>query len=175
MIQTLYDTGSNYEIQAEFDGAVYQTITDDCVIGGIGDEFELNYSSDSLDVSFAAGSQAMIDGAFFRVSDNTVISLDANSTIYLTARIDKGLANGSRGLFHKCTASNMKSERLNGSGNQRDLLLYVLTTDSNGVVTVSDRRNIVDRSQGSSKIKVTKDENGNVLANPIEFEIVLAN
>lgn len=172
-VQTLYDTGSSYEVEAVYDGAVYQTITEDCVIADIGDEFELNYSSSSLEISFAAGSQAIIDGAFFRTTSQTAVTLNANSTIYLTARIDKSLANGSRGEFHQCTSANMKSERLNDSGNQRDMLLYIIVTGASGVTSVTDRRNIVSGSS-NSKIKVTKDSSGNTLATPIEFEIVSA-
>ena len=169
-IQTLYDTGSDYEVEAIYDGAVYQTITEDGVIADIGDEFDLSYSASSLEVSFSAGNQAIIDGAFFRTTSLTTVTLAANSTIYLTARIDKSLSNGSRGEFHQCTSSNMKSERLNDSGNQRDLLLYVVVTGASGVTSVTDMRNIVSGSS-SSKFKVTKDTSGNTLATPIEIEI----
>ena len=34
----------------------------------------------------------------------------------------------------------MKSDNINGSGTSRDLLLYVITTGANGVVSVSDKR-----------------------------------
>lgn len=147
-IQTLHDTGENYMIPSKFDGAVYAVSTDDCVCGGVGDEFYLNSSSDSLDVYFNAGSEAVIGGSFFKVTSTETIHLAANSTIYLCAEIDLSAPNGQRGLFAQKTASNMSSDNINGSGTKRDLLLYVITTSTTGVVSSSDKR--VIRGNNSS-------------------------
>ena len=142
-IQTQKDTGDSYPISPAMDGGVYQIATNDAVVGGIGDEFTISYSSSSLNVSFAAGSQAVIGGAFFKVTSLTAITLTANSTIYLCANIDTSAANGSRGSFVERTSSNMQSDNINGSGTSRDLLLYVVTTNGSGVTNVTDKRNII--------------------------------
>lgn len=149
MIQTLHDTGSSYEILSKFDGGVYQVATKDCVVGGVGDEFTLQYSTSNLNVSFNAGSECVIGGSFFKILSTEAITLAANSTIYLCARVDLSQANGQRGRFAQCTSSNMKSENLNGSGVIRDLLLYVIKTSSTGVIEVNDKRIIVNQGLGT--------------------------
>lgn len=149
-IQTLWDTGSTYPITPGMDGGVYGTGIADTVCKGIGDEFTLRYSSDSLTVQFNAGSQCIIGGAFFKVMSLEAITLTANSTIYLCANINKSNANGAKGSFVQRTATNMQSQNLNGSGSSRDLLLYVITTSGSGVSNVSDRR--VIKGDGGSAI-----------------------
>lgn len=139
-IQTLRDEGSSYDIPSSYDGGVYATGIADCICKGIGDEFALSYQSNSLQVSFNAGSQCIIGGAFFRVESLEAITLTANATIYLCANIDLSRPNGSRGAFVERTASNMRSDNINGNGTSRDLLLYVITTNSSGVVNVVDKR-----------------------------------
>ena len=138
-IQTMWDTGDDYQITPAMDGGTYQRFRDG-ICGGIGDEFNLTYSSNSLVVQFSAGNQCIIGGAFFRTMALEAITLAANSTIYLCANIDKTLANGSRGSFVQRTASNMKTDNLNSTGESRDLLLYIITTSQNGVTNVEDKR-----------------------------------
>lgn len=149
-IQTLWDTGSSYPISPGMDGGVYGTGIADCVCKGIGDEFALQYSSDSLTIQFTAGSQCIIGGAFFKVMSLEALTLTANSTIYLCANINKSNANGHTGSFVQRTASNMQTQNLNGAGSSRDLLLYVITTSGNGVSNVTDRR--VIKGDGGSII-----------------------
>lgn len=147
-IQTLRDEGSSYDIPSSYDGGVYATGIADCICKGIGDEFELNYQANSLQVSFNAGSQCVIGGAFFRVESLEAITLTPNATIYLCANIDLSRPNGSRGAFVERTASNMKSDNINGNGTSRDLLLYVITTNASGVSNVVDKR--VAKGDGTS-------------------------
>lgn len=139
-IQTLHDTGSSYDIPSKYDGGVYATGIGDAVCAGIGDEFTISYSQDSLNVTFDAGSQAVIGGSFFHVVSLEAVTLVANSTIYLCANIDLSKPNGSTGSFVQRTASNMQTGNINGSGTSRDLLLYVVQTGANGVISVQDKR-----------------------------------
>lgn len=162
MIQTLHDTGTDHPVSPKMDGGVYGTGISDAVCGGIGDEFTLNYTSDSLTVQFNAGSQCIIGGAFFRVMSLEALTLAANSTIYLCANINLSNANGSRGSFVQRTSSNMQSQNINGSGTQRDLLLYVITTGANGVTNVTDRRTI--RTGGNITV-VPSHTHGNISNN----------
>ena len=147
-IQTQYDTGDSYQVTPKLDGGTYASGIADCVCKGIGDEFDLQYSNNSLSVTFNSGSQAVIGGGYFKVTTSTSLTLTANSTIYLCANIDLSKANGSRGSFVERTASNMQSDNLNGSGTSRDLLLYIITTGASGVSSVQDRR--VIRGDGTS-------------------------
>lgn len=162
-IQTLWDTGSTYPITPAMDGGVYGTGIADAVCKGIGDEFAMSYSQNSLTVQFNAGSQAVIGGAFFKVMSLEVITLTANSTIYLCANINKGNANGHTGSFVMRTSSNMQHDNLNGNGSSRDLLLYVITTNGNGVTNVSDSRLI--KGDGGSTIGDLDTGNLQILSN----------
>ncbi len=158
VIQTLYDTDP-YEVTPKMDGGVYATGISDAVCKGIGDEFTMTYSSSSLDVQFNAGSQAVIGGAYFRVMEQTSLTLSANTTIYLCANIDLGNPNGSTGSFQQRTASNMQSDNLNGSGQSRDLLLYVITTNASGVTSVQDKRLIKGDGTSLSGVEISMDTN----------------
>lgn len=139
-IQTLHDTGSSYPITPKMDGGVYATGIADAISAGIGDEFTLGFSADSLNVTFNAGSQAIIGGAFFRVMSLESVTLVPNSVVYLCGNIDLSKPAGSTGSFVQRTASNMQTDNINGSGTSRDLLMYIITTGANGVVSVQDKR-----------------------------------
>lgn len=154
-IQTLHDTGEDYTVLSKYDGGVYGTGISDCVCKGIGDEFTINYAIDSLNISFNAGSEAVIGGSFFKVTSLEAITLTANATIYLCANIDLSRPNGETGAFVQRTSTNMRSDNINGSGQSRDLLLYVITTGANGVVSVSDRRIIKGDGTSISGLGIT--------------------
>lgn len=140
-VQTLFDTGASYQVLSQYDGAVYDAALGmDCVCSGIGDEFTINYSSNSLSVSFLAGSQAIIGGSFFKITADETVVLPASSTIYLCARIDTTKANGSKGSFESLTLAQIQSGNINGSDTVRDMLLYVVTTNGSGVTDVVDSR-----------------------------------
>lgn len=147
MIQTLHDTGDSYQITPKMDGGTYGTAIADCVCRGIGDEFRLNYSSSSRNISFTAGSQAVIGGAFFKItSDHTVQNLKANATLYICATIDLSQAPGSTGSITVREALPLNSGNLNDTTSIdppiRDMLLYTITTSANGVSSVQDKRQI---------------------------------
>lgn len=139
-IQTLKDSGVNYQITSSMDGAVYRLGSEDCVCGGLGDEFTPTYSANSLDVSFSAGSQCVICGNFFKVMETEVITLPASSTGFLCARINTSKASGQTGSFEFLTEAQIKNENINGSGTTSDLKLYEITTDTNGVTNIVDKR-----------------------------------
>lgn len=141
-IQTLHDTGVSNDIASKYDGAVYQVATNDCVVGGVGDEFTMQYNASSLTVSFNQGSEAIIGGSFFKIISTESITLEANSTIYLCANINTTRPNSERGQFAQRTSSNMQTDNINGNGTSRDLLLYIIQTSANGITSVEDKRDI---------------------------------
>ena len=153
-LQCLHDTGSSYPITPKMDGGTYAVGVPDCVCD-IGDNFTINYSADSLNVTFNAGSQAVIGGAFVRTTSLEAITLVSNSTIYLCLNIDLSKPNGQRASFVQRTASNMQSGNINGSGTSRDLLLYIVNTGANGVVSVSDKRVIRGDATSISGLGIT--------------------
>lgn len=148
-IQTLHDTGSLHQITPRMDGGTYGTAIADTICQGIGDEFAIQYQSNSLDVRFNAGSQAVIGGAFFRIMSLESIQLEANSTIYLCLNIDLSKSSGNTGSIVQRAESGIQTDNLNGSGQpSRDMLIYIITTSSTGVTSVVDRRKI--RGDGNS-------------------------
>lgn len=153
-IQTIHDVGDTYQITPKMDGGVYSAGIKDCVIQGVGDEFEINYSSASLDVTFNAGSEAVVCGSFFKITGNDAVSvtLPANKTLFLCARIDLSRANGSRGYFAciEGTGNVYTDTNINGSDTIHDLVLYQITTSSAGVTSVTDKRVV----QGGGEISV---------------------
>lgn len=149
-IRTLRDTGSSNTIPVAIDGAVYSLITSDCVIDGIGDEFTITYTSTSLSVSFAKGSQAIICGNAFWLTDAESVTLPANSTIYLCARVDASMPNNKTGSFQCLTQAGMKSGNPNAGGT-RDMALYIITTDGNGVTKCEDKRSILSNNTMASQ------------------------
>lgn len=147
-LRSLKDTGEEYTIASNIDGAVYSLISEDCVIGGMGDEFKLNYVADSLDVNFTKGSIALIDGNAFWITDTEVITLPSNSTAFLVARIDTSKPNGQTASFEFITQSAIQKGNIN-EGGIRDLLLYTITTTSNGIKTVVDNRKIISSNSNT--------------------------
>lgn len=149
-IQTLYDTGASYQVTSKMDGAVYDlAVGGDAVCGGIGDEFTPTYSANSLDMTFSSGSEAVIGGAYFKVTSNTTIILPANSTVYLCARINNSAQAGSTGSFQSLTQAQITQGNLNGGASTRDLLLYIVRTSASGITSVQDRRVIKTNSSSS--------------------------
>lgn len=165
-IQTMHDKGDNYLISPKLDGGLYSTIIADCVAKGIGDEFALHTTANSLDVQFYAGSLCAIGGAFFKVTETETVTLDPNTTTYLCANIDLTRSAGDTGRFVLRTSSNMESGNLNGSGTSRDLLLYIIATNSTGIASMQDKRVIKGDglSIGSVSIQVITKANYNSLS-----------
>ncbi len=160
-VQTIYEVGEEkdgkmlYQIDAKYDAAVYALAIEDCICQGIGDEFKLNYASDSLNAYFNEGSEAVIGGSFFKITSLHSISLPANSTFYLCATIDLSAQNGYKGQFSIFPQlTNIRNGNLNGSGSARDLVLYQITTSSSGVTSVVDKRVVRGKSTSISGISL---------------------
>lgn len=143
-IQTIHDVGDDYQITPVMDAGVYGAGIEDCVIKGVGDEFTLNYSNSSRNVTFNAGSEAVVCGSFFKLTgtDAVSVTLPANKTFFLCARIDKSRQNGTRGYFACIEGSGnvYKTTNINGSATIHDLVLYQITTNATGVTSVLDKR-----------------------------------
>ena len=158
MIRTLKDTGADFPISSNIDGSVYAIATQDCVIGGMGDEFSITTSVSSLSLTFTQGSVAVLCGnAFWLTADETVM-LPANSTFNLCARIDTSKPNGQTGSFECLTEAGMKNNNINNGG-IRDLILYTITTSANGVASLVDKRTIITTTTYATKDYVDEKNN----------------
>ena len=153
MIRTLKDTGAEYPISSNVDGAVYSVATQDCVIGGMGDEFSVTQSASSLSLTFTKGSVAVLCGNAFWLEADETVTLPANSTFNLCLRIDTSKSNGQTGSFECLTEAGMKNNNINNGG-IRDLALYTITTSANGVTSLVDKRTIITTTTYATKTYV---------------------
>lgn len=131
------------QIKAKFDGALRSTFSNnsDYIVKGIGDEFECTYSSASLEVQIGTG-VGLIGGRGIEAEDTNSITLPANTTTYLCLRIDLTQLQGQVGMLYANTSSVIQQGNLNNDNSAiRDMLLYEITTDTNGVVNIEDKRN----------------------------------
>lgn len=158
MIRTLKDTGADYPISSNIDGSVYAIATQDCVIGGMGDEFSITTSTSSLSLIFSQGSVAVLCGNAFWLTADETVTLPANSTFNLCARIDTSKPNGQTGSFECLTEAGMKNNNINNGG-IRDLILYTITTSANGVTSIVDKRTIITTTTYATKTYVDEKNN----------------
>lgn len=114
----------------------------DYIIKDIGEEFECLFQEGSLDIQVGTG-QAIIGGRSITAEESNTLSLQANSTIYLCLRIDLSQVEGQVGMLYANTSSEIEQGNLNDDSSAiRDLLLAIITTDSNGITDVEDKRTI---------------------------------
>ena len=158
MIRTLKDTGADYPISSNIDGSVYAIATQDCVVGGMGDEFSITTSASSLSLTFTQGSVAVLCGNAFWLTADETVTLPANSTFNLCARIDTSKPNGQTGSFECLTEAGMKNNNINNGG-VRDLVLYTITTSNNGVTSIVDKRTIITTATYATKGYVDEKNN----------------
>ena len=158
MIRTLKDTGADYPISSNIDGAVYSVATQDCVIGGMGDEFSITTSASSLSLTFTKGSVAVLCGNAFWLTTDETVTLPANSTFNLCVRINTSKSNGETGSFECLTEAGMKNNNINNGG-IRDLILYTITTSANGVASIVDKRTIITTTTYATKGYVDEKNN----------------
>ena len=158
MIRTLKDTGADFPISSNIDGSVYAIATQDCVIGGMGNEFSITTSASSLSLTFTQGSVAVLCGNAFWLTNDETVTLPANSTFNLCARIDTSKPNGQTGSFECLTEAGMKNNNINNGG-VRDLVLYTITTSANGVTSIVDKRTIITTATYATKGYVDEKNN----------------
>lgn len=143
--RTLKDIGSDFVIPEKVDAAVYSLITEDCIIKGVGDEFAMVYTESSLQVTFNAGSQAIIEGNAFWLPEEEKITLPASESFNVALRIDTTQPYGSTGSIVALTDTEIKSNNINNDeGTVRDYVIYKVTTGASGVTSVTDCRTIRD-------------------------------
>lgn len=140
-IQTLFDTGQDNLVQSAYDAGIYELISDDAVIDGVGDEYEMHTTAGSLSVTFNAGSQSIIGGAFHRILTTQTVTLPANSTVNVCATIDLTNPNGATGSITCKSDNDLRKDNLATGSGIRDLVLYRVTTNGSGITgTPIDKR-----------------------------------
>ena len=131
-------------INASQDGAIYDVFAggQSFIIDQIGEEFLIETSESSLQVTIGAG-EAIIRGRHITATADNQITLPASSTIYLCLRIDLTQTAGNEGSLVALTSEEaIQKGNLNAGQNVCDLLLYTVTTSVNGVSGSTDKRDI---------------------------------
>lgn len=142
-------TDGTTDISASADGALYNFRTNgDWVFRGIGNEFAAVYSSLSLLVTVQTG-EGVCGGRHVTEkkigSSNSQITLPANSTGYITVRMEPG-ADPDCYLW---AGSELVHGDLNNGDAIRDLPLYAYITNANSIVSFIDIR---PRSTGNGYV-----------------------
>lgn len=120
----------------------------DYIIKDIGEEFECLFQSGSLDIQVGTG-QAIIGGRSITAEESNTLTLPSNSTIYLCLRIDLTEVEGQVGMLYANTSSEISQDNLNDSSSAiRDLLLAIVETNADGIVSVEDKRTIKAKAGG---------------------------
>ena len=143
---------NNVIIPAERDGALYNFLlgNQDYVFEGIGNEFAITPSASSFLITLGTGegvvcgrhvTEETVNGA------NSMIQLSANSSGYVTICVDLSRPAGTEAYLR--ATPTLQQDDLNNSGTVRDLPLYRYTTNSAGVSSFVDVRNI---SAGSNVV-----------------------
>lgn len=172
-IKVMADSGGTITYTASEIGGAFNTFAgnNDYVISGIGNEMALTYSAGSLQVSIASG-RAVVCGRPVTVDATETLVLGASeSNILVVLRVDTTRPIGSEGYFTYCTEAQLKTENINNANGQHDLVIAKVSTDASGVTSYSDQRNVV-AATGGAKYRITKDKDGNPLAEPLVFELV---
>lgn len=129
-------------ISAARDGAMFNTFAknQDYIISDIGDELEVEYSSNSFVVSLGTGEAVMCGRSVLSSGDSETLTLTANSNGYLVVEVDLSQTD----VCQFASVQTLQSENINANGIIRDLPLYYYTTDDKGVSSITDMRDIKD-------------------------------
>ena len=112
------------------------------------EEFDITYQSGSLDIQVGSG-KAIIGGRGAYADQSGTLTLPANSTIYLCLRADLTQTQGQELMLYPNTSSEIAQDNLNdGTNGVRDLLLAIVETNADGVVSVEDKRTIKAKAGG---------------------------
>lgn len=152
------------EISAIRDRTMFNTFAGNksYVCKGIGDEMAVSYSAGSFVVTLGSG-EAVICGGSAVSSGNESLSLNANASGYLVLRVDL-----SETLENICkfmaVASLVQTNINNGTNTVYDLPLYRFVTNSTGISTITDVRELFN-SPLDSLATVARTGNYNDLTN----------
>lgn len=140
-ISFMADNGTN--ISCAEDAAMYNVFagSTDIVLAGIGNELAINYNSSSLQVTLSSG-EGIICGRHVTVTGSDVtLTLQPNRTgLILALRYD--LTQSGSNIVQFANPSELQSDDLNNGGDVHDLFLATVSTDSNGVTSITDKRKI---------------------------------
>lgn len=117
------------------------------VIKGIGDELAVTYSNNSFEVSLGSGEAVICGGSMVSEGDASTITLGEDERGYICISIDLSATGDNICKFNKVITP--IQENINdGSSTYYDFILYSYITNSNGVSSITDLRNVSSSSSG---------------------------
>lgn len=128
-------------ISAKRDRAMFNSFAGNksYILNDIGEKLKVTYSSNSFVVSLKTGEAVICGGSM--VSDGTdTLTLNANESGYLVIEVNLIQTGSNVCQFKK--VSQINQQNINDSGMIYDLPLYQFTTNSNGVSSMIDKREI---------------------------------
>lgn len=130
---------NNQSISASQDGAMYNAFAGnkDFIIAGIGNEMVVGHNATSRVVSLGTG-EAIVCGRHITAQGTNNLTLPASSSGYLCLRYDAS----SNEIASIVATSTIRNENLNNGGSVRDMVLGEYTTNSTGVTSYTDRRDV---------------------------------
>ena len=130
-------------ISALRDRAMFNTFAGNqsYVIEGVGQELQVNYSSQSFVVELLSGEAVICGGSMMSEGEENTLTLGANETGYVVIRVDLSQTGENICQLYK-TPSLVQGNINNGSDYIYDLPLYQYATNGNGVQNFNDVRNI---------------------------------
>lgn len=156
---------NNVDITAAQDGALYNALSggQDFIIKGIKNEMRISNTTSSLQISINTG-EAIVCGRHVTITAPVQLTLGSYSKYFVVLRVNLAQSAGNEGSIVGLTAYNqIKSENLNNNGNIHDILLYEVTTTSNGVSVATDRRSIKESILADLRIDAySKNESDNL-------------
>lgn len=174
MIKVMADSGGSVSYNASDIGAGLNTFANnqDYIFQGVEDEMLVTYSSTSLQITVGKG-RGIICGRPITIESPETFTLPANtSNIYLIVRADLTQAIGQEGYITYAASSQLKSDNLNTSGGQKhDLQLALISTDSSGVSSFTDKRLIMSES---SKPITVDSALSSTSTNPVQNKVINA-
>ena len=175
-IKVMADSGGTVTYNAAEIGSAFNTFASntDYIIEGVGSELALTYSPSSLNVSVGAG-RAMVCGRLVTVDSSTSLAIGSGLTdgVYVVLRIDMSMAIGSEGYLTYVTQAQIKSENINSGGTKHDLIIGFIKSDTSGITSYQDQRNVMATAGGGYRFRIPKYDDGTMLAEPLIFEVVV--
>ena len=143
-------------ISALRDRAMFNTFAGNqsYVIEGVGQELQVNYSSQSFVVELLSGEAVICGGSMMSEGEENTLTLGANETGYVVIRVDLSQTGENICQLYK-TPSLVQGNINNGSDYIYDLPLYQYATNGNGVQNFNDVRNIKSSATSFDNLDTT--------------------
>jgi len=166
----------NVEISALRDRVMFNSFAGNksYVVKGFGQELNVTSSSTSFSVTLGTGEAVICGGSMLVEGETPSLTLPANSSGYLVIRVDLSQTGDNICQFKNVNAL-VQGDINNGTDLIYDLPLYQYKTNSEGVQTLTDKRNRISTSNDGYMKMVTSPVNNNILVSDANGQAKISN